>query len=166
MRRVAHLKRVTGTVRWILVADGLVAAGAEEDLPDGFSVRSTESQHNQGRYAFAFPGGVFSVRREPHDDDHDQGRFLQTSFEHVTQMMDAAGSPSAATAVRVWIAIAPEGRTKLTARDRHNHETVVTLTELLEAATVPATSATAPEPARTQVRSNRARTRENIASVE
>ena len=127
LRRAAHLKRVSGIVCWVLVADGLVAAHEEGRFPEHFSVRSSDAQHNSGRYAFAFPGGVFSVRREPHDDDQDEGQFLQQSFEEVTKVLDEQGSPDATTAVRVWISIAPDGQTKLTARDRHDHEVVVTL---------------------------------------
>jgi len=164
LRRPSHLKRVSGTIRWALVAHGFVSASEDGRLPAGFSVQSTEPQHNAGRYAFAFPGGVFSVRREPHVDDHEEGRFLQSSFEQVTKLMDAQGSPSAQTAVRVWISIAPEGKTKLTARDCRGHETVITLAELLEATTAPLTAHAAPQPIRTQVRS--IRTRENASNAE
>ena len=63
--------------------------------------------------------------------------------------MDEQGSPSAETAVRVWIRIAPEGKTKLIARDRHNHKILITLSDLLAIST--------PHPAsdtrKTQVRS-------------
>jgi hypothetical protein len=153
LRRDAHLNRVSGTVCWALVVDGLVDAAKQGRFPEGFSVNTTEPQHNTGRYAFAFPGGVFAVRREPHDDSKEQGRFLQQSFKQVTKLMDEQGSPSAETAVRVWIRIAPEGKTKLTARDRHNHKIVITLSDLLEISTPQATRHPASDTRKTQVRS-------------
>ena len=153
LRRDAHLSRVSGTVCWALVVDGLVDAAKQGRFPDGFSVSTTEPQHNAGRYAFAFPGGVFAVRREPHDDSKEQGRFLQQSFKQVTKLMDEQGSPSAETAVRVWIRIAPEGKTKLTARDRHNHKIVITLSDLLAISTPQATRHPASDTRKTQVRS-------------
>jgi hypothetical protein len=153
LRRDAHLNRVSGTVCWALVVDGLVDAFKQGRFPNGFSVNTTEPQHNAGRYAFAFPGGVFAVRREPHDDSKEQGRFLQQSFKQVTKLMDEQGAPGAETAVRVWIRIAPEGKTKLTARDRHDHKTVITLADLLEASAPPATPHPASDTHRTRVRS-------------
>lgn len=155
LRRDAHLSRVSGTVCWALVVDGLVDAAKQGRFPNSFSVDTTEAQHNAGRYAFTFPGGVFAVRREPHNDSKEQGRFLQESFKQVTKLMDEQGAPNAETAVRVWIRIAPEGQTKLTARDRHNHKSVITLSDLLEASAPPATPHPASDTRTTQVRSTR-----------
>ena len=68
---------------------------------------TTEAQHNAGRYAFTFPGGVFTVRREPHDDEKDEGLFMQESFKEVTDLLDQQGAPDAKDGMRVWIKIAP-----------------------------------------------------------
>lgn len=151
--RGAHLKRVAGTVRWAMVVDGLVDADADDRFPEGFTVQTTESQHDRGCYAFAFPGGVFALRRAPHDDEQAEGRFLQQSFEQVTKLMDAEGLQNAETAVRVWVHISPDGKTKLTARDRYGHESVVMLTQLLEALEVPAIPLPSPTVPQTGVRS-------------
>src|SRR4051794_36956848 len=64
VKRAAHLRRFAGSKRWVMVADGLVALARE--FPVGFHVQSTEEEHNSGKYVFSFPGGVFTIRREPH----------------------------------------------------------------------------------------------------
>ncbi len=154
LRRDAHLSRVSGIVCWALVTDGLVEAARQGRFPTGFSVATTEAQHNAGRYAFTFPGGVFTVRREPHDDEKDEGLFMQESFKEVTELLDKQGAPDEKEGMRVWIKIAPAGAAKLTALDRHKHWVKVYLTDLLTASATPST----PYPGsiqRTQVRSTR-----------
>ena len=155
LRRDAHLSRVSGTVCWALVVDGLVDAAEHGQLPIGFSVATTYPQHNAGRYAFAFPGGVFAVRREPHDDEKEQGLFLKESFKQVKELMDKQGAPAAEAAMRVWIRIEPEGRTRLVARDRHNHKIVIYLTDLLTAVAPPSSPHPGFSVRRTQVRAIR-----------
>lgn len=124
-------------------------------FPTGFSVATTDAQHNAGRYAFTFPGGVFTVRREPHDDEKDEGRFMQESFKEVTGLLDQQGAPDAKDAMRVWIKIAPAGGTRLTALDRYDHRVKVYLTDLLTASAPPSTPYPGSTTQRTQVRSSR-----------
>lgn len=155
LRRDAHLSRVSGIVCWALVADGLVQAAEQGRFTTGFSVATTDAQHNAGRYAFTFPGGVFTVRREPHDDEKDEGLFMQESFKEVTDLLDQQGAPDAKDAMRVWIKIAPAGGTKLTALDRHDHRVKVYLTDLLTASAPPSTPYPGSTTQRTQVRSSR-----------
>jgi len=152
LRRDAHLSRVSGIVCWALVADGLVEAARQGRFPTGFSVATTDAQHNAGRYAFTFPGGVFTVRREPHDDEKDEGLFMQESFKEVTDLLDQQGAPDD---MRVWIKIAPADATKLTALDRHKHWVKVYLTDLLTASVPPTTLYPGSSTQRTQVRSTR-----------
>lgn len=84
--RAAHLRRVSGTMRWILIADGLVARAGS--LPQGYRVLSQESDHNAGRYVFGWPGGVLTVRRQPHDED--EGLYVQERLEEVLAATDLA----------------------------------------------------------------------------
>ena len=78
LRRPAHQRRIGGCLRWMLVAEGLVAR--RTTLPAGFAVQSTEEQHNGGQYVFRFPGGVFTIRHQPHQGP-DQGMYLQESLD-------------------------------------------------------------------------------------
>jgi hypothetical protein len=80
--RAAHLRRFAGSKRWVMVADGLVARAAE--LPAGFHVHSTEEDHNAGKYVFGFPGGVFTIRRDPHQAEN-EGQYLQLSLDRVRE---------------------------------------------------------------------------------
>lgn len=156
LRRLAHLSRLSGTAGWALVADGLVDVAGRDQLPEGFGVLTTDAEHNAGRYSFRFPGGVFTFRRLPHDDEKEEGLFLQQSFKELIDLLDAQGAPEADEVVRVWIQVAPGGRTRLTARDRHNHEVVVTLADLVSAWALPTASHPSSGAApRTRVRSTR-----------
>src|SRR5262245_16320967 len=58
--RDSHIHRLSGTSRWMLVADGLVKRSHR--FPSDFSVASTDDQHNCGQYVFRCPGGVFTVK--------------------------------------------------------------------------------------------------------
>jgi hypothetical protein len=88
LRRSAHLRRISGSTRWMHVAEGIVERRG--DLPDGFSVESTEEQHNQGIYIFRFPGGVFTVKRTPHKGP-DEGAYLQEQIEGFEEVALEAG---------------------------------------------------------------------------
>jgi hypothetical protein len=101
--RESHLQRIAGQVRWMLLADALVA---RVGLVDGFSVLSTDAQHNQGQYVFAFPGGIFTVKREPHDDsDPDDGRYLVMTLEGVLEQAGLAGNIDPADPIRVYLSV-------------------------------------------------------------
>lgn len=150
--RDAHRARVSGLLVWQHVADGLVLAGTDDRLPDGFAVLTSDKQHNSGRYLFRFPGGLLTIRRTLHDDDKDEGQFMQESFAEMTDELDAAALPDAQDASRVWLKIAPAGASTFAAEDRHGHQVKVPLADLL-AASVPLATGPAPRPAPTQVRS-------------
>jgi hypothetical protein len=88
IEREASLKRLAGQARWMLIAEGLAAR-----IPsiEGFSVRTSDAQHNSGQYVFAFPGGIFTVRREPHDDtDPDDGRYIQQVLTEILEQAELA----------------------------------------------------------------------------
>lgn len=110
LRRPAHLRRLSGLARWGEVADGLVASSAAGALPDGFSVVTSEAQHNRGQYIVRFPGGVLTFRRSPHDDAKEEGVFLQQQFDEIVELLDEQGAPSATELVRVWVSIEAGGR--------------------------------------------------------
>src|SRR4051812_12431936 len=84
VKRESHHHRLCGNVRWMLIADGLVEAGAEGDFPVGFAVESSDLQHNSGQYVFSFPRGVFTVKRKPHKDD-DDGIYLQERLDEILE---------------------------------------------------------------------------------
>lgn len=156
LRRPAHLRRVGGVARWAEVADGLVETAGAGELPDGYLLMTTEADHNRGRYAFSYPGGVFTLRNAPHDDEKHEGAYLQEQFEEIVEMLDQQGAPGAHETVRVWIRVRPTAHTTFTARDRHGHETTVTLQDLLNHGATPLVAMpAAPVAPRTTVRSTR-----------
>lgn len=127
VHRVAHLRRLTGAARWMIAADAFV----DQSLvwPAGFSVLTTEADHNGGRYAFAFAGGVWTVRRQPHGEK--EGGFLQERLEGVIEHAPLAPA-FARAALKVFLSIPPVGAAKLIAEHRSWDESVViTLGELL-----------------------------------
>lgn len=65
--REAHLHRIRGNKRWMMLADSIVGL----NLPEGFAVTTSEAQHNQGQYALSFPGGIWTIKRQPHGVDDD-----------------------------------------------------------------------------------------------
>lgn len=150
--RDAHRARVSGLLVWQHVADGLVMAAAADRFPDGFVVLTSDKQHNSGRYLFRFPGGLLTIRRTPHDDDKDEGQFMQESFVEMTEELDNAALPDEQEAARVWLKIAPAGASTFAAEDRHGHQVKVPLADLLLPDTPSVAVPTTP-PAATQVRS-------------
>jgi hypothetical protein len=79
--RPSGLARLSGTGRWIAEADGLVERVG--DFPQGFCVHSSDGGHNQGKYIFGCPLGVFTFKREPHEEE--EGRYLQETLEILDQ---------------------------------------------------------------------------------
>jgi hypothetical protein len=150
--RDAHRARVSGLLVWQHVADGLVAAVAAGRLPDGWAVVTSEKQHNSGRYLLRFPGGVMTIRRAPHDDEKDEGQFMQESFAEITEALDKAAMPDERELARVWLKIAPNGASLFAAEDRHGYTVKVPLLDLLAVGTQPAAGPSA-APGTTQVRS-------------
>lgn len=150
--RPAHRARVSGLLVWQHVADGLVAAAAVDRFPSDFFVLTSDKQHNSGRYLFRFPGGLLTIRRTPHDDEKEQGQFMQESFVEMTEELDKAALPDEREAARVWLMVAPAGASTFAAEDRHGHQVKVPLADLLNAITTTAAGPT-PQPGTTQVRS-------------
>jgi hypothetical protein len=150
--RDAHRARASGLLVWQHVADGLVALAAADRLPEGFAILTSDKQHNSGRYLLRFPGGLLTIRRAPHDDDKDEGQFMQESFVEMTKELDKAALPDDQEAARVWLKIAPDGGSTFAAEDRHGHQVKVPLADLLAASTPPVAVPTQ-VPATTQVRS-------------
>jgi hypothetical protein len=128
VERQAHLRRLCGSARWMIAADALVANRAR--FPRGFSVLTTDADHNSGRYAFEFPGGVWTLRREPHKEE-EQGAFLQERLEGVIE--SAPLRPDLRElAVKVFVSIPVKGAVKVIAQHRAWADPViVTLAELL-----------------------------------
>src|SRR5947209_2429143 len=123
--REAHRARVSGLLVWQHVADGLVAAAAADRFPEDFFVLTSDKQHNSGRYLFRFPGGLLTIRRTPHDDDKEEGQFMQESFVEMTEELDKAALPDEQDAARVWLRIVPDDASTFAAEDRHGHQVKV-----------------------------------------
>jgi hypothetical protein len=109
--RRAHLHRIAGIKRWMIIADGIARLG--ERLPEGFAVLSTEEQHNQGRYAFGFPGGVWTTRREPHQAGEERP-YLQDALDGILEQAplraEVEGEP-----VFAYLSVPPHGPAKFIA---------------------------------------------------
>jgi hypothetical protein len=128
VNRESHIHRVAGTLRWMLTAEGLV--GFSGAMPGGYGVWSTDADHNGGRYVFRWPGGVFTIKRTPHEED--EGFYLQERLDLVAAGLKEAsgGSP---TDVTVYLSVPPQRCPKLIV----THSTLsepftIALDELLE----------------------------------
>lgn len=102
--REAGRSRLSGQARWQLLADGLVSG-----LPavDGFGVRSSEAQHNSGQFVFSFPGGIFTVRREPHDRaDPEDGRYIQEAFAEILEQAVLSDGVDADAPIVAYLSVA------------------------------------------------------------
>jgi hypothetical protein len=108
--RAAHLRRFAGSKRWVMVADGLVARAAE--MPAGFHVHSTEEDHNAGKYVFGFPGGVFTIRRDPHQAEN-EGQYLQLSLDRVREDTPLAAGIDAFADLVVYVRVPAQSAPKL-----------------------------------------------------
>ncbi|HEV7774267.1 MAG TPA: hypothetical protein VGO48_13380 [Conexibacter sp.] len=151
--REAGLQRLAGQGRWIMLADGLVAT---IETVDGFSVQSTEAQHNQGRYLFGCPGGLFTVKREPHDEnDPDDGRYVQEALHELLAEAELAPEIDAEAPIVGYLAV-----TSTSAMLKIRHPTLPEIMKIpvhdLIPAAMPAPSH--PERPRTRARSTRTKT--------
>jgi hypothetical protein len=99
--RPSGIARLSGTARWILVADGLVDRVA--DFPEGFCLHSTDANHNQGKYIFGFPLGVFTVKREPHEEN--KGLYLQESLQLLKGQEPLAPDVDAFADLKVYVSV-------------------------------------------------------------
>lgn len=105
LEREAGLKRLSGQERWLLVADTLV--GTIGTVP-GFSVLSTDAQHNSGQYVFRCPGGALTVKQEPHDDtDPDDGRYIQDALPEIQEQADLAEGVDPDEAIVAYLSVTP-----------------------------------------------------------
>lgn len=126
--RLAHRRRLGGTKRWMVLADGLVQRAPR--LPEGFGLESTEEDHNQGKYAFRFPLGLCTIRREPHNED--QGKYLQERIEGVLEQAPLAPDIDAFVGIKAYISVPPEGAVSLIATHPTLPEPIVILLDEIE----------------------------------
>ena len=152
VERPAHRSRVSGLLVWQHVADTLVGAASSGDMPVGWAVLTSDKQHNSGRYLLRFAGGLMTIRRAPHDDEKEEGQFMQEGFAEMIEELDKAAMPDEQEAARVWLKIAPGGGSVFAAEDRHGHTVKVPLLDLLAIGARPTTGPSA-APASTKVRS-------------
>jgi hypothetical protein len=113
VKRPAHLQRLAGTKRWMVLADGLVRR--EENYPKGFFLESTDADHNQGKYAFRFPMGICTVKREPHNEEEGQGKYIQEAIDGVLEQAQLSPDIDAFAAVKAYISVPPEGVVRIIA---------------------------------------------------
>lgn len=126
--RLAHRRRLGGTKRWMVLADGLVQRAPR--FPEGFGLESTEEDHNQGKYAFRFPLGLCTIRREPHSEE--QGKYLQERLEGVLEQAQLAPEIDAFAGVKAYISVPPEGPVCLIATHPTLSEPMVILLDEIE----------------------------------
>jgi len=99
----AGRKRIAGQLRWWLLAEALAK---QIGTISGFTVLSTEGQINGGQFVFGFPGGVFTVKRDPHDEsDPDDGRYLQEAFDGLRERIELADGIDAEAPIKVYLAV-------------------------------------------------------------
>ncbi len=113
VERYAHRSRAMGLVRWMVAADQLAARLVE--APDGFGCLTTDADHNQGKYAFSFPGhpgGAFMIRRAPHEPG--EGVYVQERLEGVVEQAPLAEQFKHST-LKVYLSIPPSGTALLIA---------------------------------------------------
>jgi hypothetical protein len=103
--RRSGIARVSGTARWVLAADGLVDRAG--DFPQGYCVHSTDAHHNQGKYIFGFPLGIFTFKREPHEEN--KGLYLHETLEILKEQQPLASGVDAFAGLKVYISIPPQG---------------------------------------------------------
>jgi len=87
-------------------------------MPQGFACLTTEADHNQGRYAFAFPGrpgGVFMVRRKPHDPG--EGEYVQDRLDGVLEYAPLAKAFKQSP-LKVYLSIPPKSGARLIGEHR------------------------------------------------
>lgn len=77
------------------------------DFPEGFHLHSTEAGHNQGKYIFGFPLGVFTFKREPHEED--KGAYLQDTLDILDQQQPLSGDADEFAGLKVYISIPSTG---------------------------------------------------------
>lgn len=99
--RASHLHRLCGAKRWMVAADALVVR--EPDMADGFGVMSDDVDHNSGKYVFRFPGGVFTIKKQPHKEE--EGAYLQEQLEAVLEQAPLADSINAEADLKVFLSI-------------------------------------------------------------
>ena len=110
--RFAHLRRLSGTKRWMVLADGLVVRASR--MPDGFGVASTDQDHNAGKYAFRWPLGVFTIRGEPHEGE-DEGKYLQEQLKDVAEQAPLSSDVDVFADIRAYVSAPSDGPVKLIA---------------------------------------------------
>lgn len=108
--RLGHIRRIAGTLRWLYIAEDLVSELAAG--PSGFGVVSSDADHSQGRFVFRFPGGVFTVRRQPHTDK-DENVYIQECLKEVLEQAALADGVDASADLTIYIGIPAEGLPKL-----------------------------------------------------
>jgi len=150
--REAGLKRLAGQARWLLIADGIAASIGSLA---GFGVLSTEQQHNSGQYVFEFPGGIFTVRREPHDEtDADDGKYFNEAFDGILEQAELADGIDGDAPLRVYLSVSQKAAVLKVCHPTLNGDVLkVPLTDLhVPAEPMPGLS---PKPARSRARSSR-----------
>jgi hypothetical protein len=141
IKREAHRRRIMGTLRWMIASDTLVERASS--MPQGFACLTTEADHNQGRYAFAFPGrpgGVFMVRRKPHDPG--EGEYVQNRLDGVLEYAPLAEAFKQSP-LKVYVSIPPKGEARLIGEHRAWDQPLwIPLSEVRSSASVPITQHT------------------------
>lgn len=151
--REAGLKRLAGQARWMLIADRL----ATEILGfKGFRVRTNDEQHNQGQYLFECPGGLWTVKQDPHDaTDPEDGKYVQEELEGIRKQAGLAPDVNGDDPLMIYFSV-----TLTTAQLKVVHPTLeqplkIPLADLVEPAEPLKTRTPATQSPRARARSRR-----------
>lgn len=148
VKRVAHRRRLAGQKRWMVLADGMVERAPR--FPKGFVLESTDLDHNQGKYAFRFPLGVCTIKREPHEEE--KGKYLQERIDGLHEQLQLAPDVDEFVGIKAYVSVPPEGAVRLIATHPKLADPVVVLLDEIERDASPAiapaqSSASMPRPA-------------------
>jgi hypothetical protein len=105
LTRPSGIARLSGTGRWILSADGMVDRVG--DFPEGFYLHSTEAGHNQGKYIFGCPLGVFTFKREPHEED--KGVYLQDTIDILDEQQPLSHGVDEFAGLKAYVSVPATG---------------------------------------------------------
>jgi hypothetical protein len=121
--RIAHLRRLAGQKRWMVLADGMVARVPR--YPEGFGLESNDLDHNQGKYAIRFPLGICTIKREPHEEE--KGKYLQAQIDGICEQMQLAEDVPQFVGVKAYISVPPDGVVSLISTHEKLPEPIVIL---------------------------------------
>jgi hypothetical protein len=128
----------------------------------GFGVRTSDEQHNQGQYLFECPGGLWTVKQDPHDaTDPEDGKYVQEELEGIRKQAGLAPGINGEDPLMIYLSV-----TQTTAQLKVVHPTLeqplkIPLADLVEPAEPLKTRTPATPSPRARARSTRVKRTED-----